>query len=254
MRLNKWIIFCLLSCAIFPLNGSDFIANREELKPLTRNQNVVIIASTGRSGSTMLTKAIKKHASNYKVLKTHLLPPDWKFKGKILFIFSNPDQASESALHMTLSYTAFAQNHFDHVETADRLWAALLGGAQNQTEHDNLLSYDALGIYKHLRVWLYTGTKPATPEEAQILAVKYENLWEEGTVQAIRLFLNIPQFELPAYRPRGKKEEQLLPKEKTFRELYNLGTVTEPRYAAYDKARLLWEQAPPYQFLKISPN
>ncbi len=252
MKLHKWLIIFLLTWSFFPLYGeADFIANRATLKRYNNDEHVVIIASTGRSGSTMLTSAIQKHASNYKVLKTHLLPPSPKFKGKILFIFSNPDKASESALHMSLRYRKFARNHFVHVETADREWAKRLGGAEHQTEEQNLLTYDALGIAEHLKVWLYTGVTPVNVNQAQILAIKYENLWEEATVEAIKAFLNIPNFELPPYRPRGEKEERLLAKEIRFRQLYNLGTEQEPRYVAYDEARVLWEQAPPFQFFRI---
>ena len=255
MRFKVLIIACLLTSISFPFNSyAIFIANRDTLKKYDRIPNVVMIASTGRSGSTMLTRQLKKYIPSKLVLKTHLLPPDRSFQGKIIFIFSNPDQAAESALYMTLHKERFGKRHFSFVETADRNWLNRIGGAHNQTEHDNLLSYDALGIYQHLKMWLYTRTRPVDSKNAQILAIKYENLWEKKTVQAIRNFLNIHYFKLPPKRPRGYEQESLFPQEITFRNIYNLGTATEPQYAAYDDAKILWEAAPPFQFLQISHN
>jgi len=252
MRLKALILIYLLIGLISPCNShAIFIANRESLKNYCGNSDYVIIASTGRSGSTMLTGQLKKSTSSINVLKTHLLPPNKKyFSGKILFIFSNPDKSAESALYMMLHHNLFGERHFTHVETANREWLHNIGGSHGQNEQNNLLSYDALGTYEHLKVWLYTGTKPAKPSQAQILAIKYENLWEENTITAIRNFLGLPHFNLPPKRPRGHKN--LSSKELKFRELYNLGTKNHPRYAAYDDARRLWEQAPPFQYLRIS--
>ena len=254
MRFKILTILSLLTWIILPYSSqATFIADRESLVPYYGKQNVVIIASTGRSGSTMLTQQVTKYDARDKVLKTHLLPPDARFKGKILFIFSNPDQAAESALYMTLHHRKFAKNHFTYMETTDWEWLKRIGGPLHQTKEDNLLSYDALGIYDHLKIWLYTQTEPADPIDAQILAIKYENLWDRKTVQAIQTFLNIPYFTLPPKRARGRTESQLFPKEIAFKKTYNLGTKTDPRYAAYADARILWEQAPPIQYLKISP-
>jgi hypothetical protein len=254
MRLKLWIAICLLiGTTLSSLSyASVFIAKRDGFKNYYGRQDIVMIASAGRSGSTMLTEQIEKYLSSHSVLKTHLLPPDRRFKGKIIFIFSNPDQAAESALYRILHGNRFGYEHFAHVETADREWLKRIGGPFNQTEQDNLLSYDALGTYVHIKEWLYQRTEPTSLEHAQILAIKYENLWDEKTVRAIRKFLHIPNFELPPKEERGHKEDELLPQEIAFRQIYNLGTPDNPRYAAYDDARVLWEQAPPFQFLKIS--
>jgi hypothetical protein len=255
MRLKVWIIVYLLMWISFPFNSyAIFLPKRENLKNYECRLDVVMIASTGRSGSTMLTEHLKKYMPSGSVLKSHLLPPDRKFRGKIIFIFSNPDQAAESALYMTLHRELFGEIHFANVETADREWLNRIGGSRNQTEQDNLLSYDALGTYEHLKIWLYTHTRPATPKNAQILAIKYENLWDKSTIHAIRKFLNINHFKLPRKKARGYKKDLLFPKEVAFRKMYNLGTSTEPRYAAYAPAKVLWEQAPPFQFLQISRN
>lgn len=251
MQIKIWITACLF--LLFSLSSSyaTFIPKRENLEPYYTRSDVVMVASTGRSGSTMLTQQLRKYFSSGKILKTHLLPPKAKFKGKILFIYSDPNHATESALYMMLHHEKFGPNHFTNMETADRKWFKRLGGSWGQTVEDNLLCYDALGIYEHLKSWLYTRTTPADPEHAQILAIKYENLWDEDTVRAIRSFLQIDHFQLPPKLPRGKDKVQLYPKEVRFRKIYNLGTEESPRYAAYDDATLLWEEAPPFQYLKI---
>lgn len=252
MRINVLIIVYLLAWITFPSNShATFIPSKASLTKYNFKTNLVMVASTGRSGSTMLTEHLKHYVPPYNVLKTHLLPPDRNFKGKIIFIFSNPDQAAESALYMTLHKKNFGKRHFTFVETADRLWLKKIGGPYKQTEQDNLLSYDALGTYQHLKIWLYTQTKPTDPKHAQILAVKYENLWDDNTIQAIRNFLHLPNFQLPPKLPRGHKTN-LYSHEKSFRKIYNLGTVDNPRYAAYEDAKILWEQAPPFQYLRIS--
>lgn len=252
MPFKRLMLLSLLIGGIFPFESdATFIAKRESLKRYENRSDVVVIASTGRSGSTMLTSQINKYAPKHRVLKTHLLPPDQSFKGKVIFIFSNPDQAAESALYMTFHYKGFEERHFKHVETADRGWLKKIGGPGCQTKQHNLLSYDALRTYEHLNVWLHTQTKPSDFKNGQILAVKYENLWDESVVQAIRDFLDIPLFKLPPQSARGHKESKLYSIEIAMKKMYNLGTATKPRYAAYDDARLLWEQAPPFQFLEI---
>lgn len=246
---------CLLLLIIAPLYGDDgFIKKRQQLKPYYGHHSVVMIASPGRSGSTLLTDAAKKYATKYKVLKTHLLPPDTRYKGKILFIFSNPDKAAQSVLHLILNSRSHGATHFSHVETADQMWFSEIGrNGNNQTETHNLLAYDALGCVKQLEEWLHGKSQPCGHQEAQILAIKYEHLWESETTQAIKDFLKLKSFKLPPQISRGRNEGDLFRKEMTFRKIYNLGTDEEPMYHAYDKARELWEQAPPFQFLKIAP-
>ena len=51
------------------------IFKSQELQPYYGKKDVVMIASTGRSGSTMLTHVIRDQAPKYHVLKTHILPP-----------------------------------------------------------------------------------------------------------------------------------------------------------------------------------
>lgn len=252
----RLLIFLSFVLGILPSNGeatsATFIVHREHLKKYYGNSHCVIIASTGRSASTMLTEQIKSQDANHEVLKTHLLPPDKCFTGKIIFIFSNPDKAAESAFHKSIHERIWGALHFRNVETADRAWLKKIENTQNQTEDHNLLAYDALGIYEQLKCWLYTQTIPTTSENAQVLAIKYEHLWDENTINEIQNFLDIPSFTLPAQRVRGCVEGREKPLEISIKERYNLGTKQNPQYAAYQEARFLWQLAPPFQYLEIT--
>ncbi len=230
----------------------DFISSRTQLIEISKLKDIVVIASPGRSGSTLLTELAKKHVQHLKVFKTHLLPPTFKFNGKFLFIHSNPDLAAESALHRLLKSRSHGAVHFAHVESADREWFKKLGNsAKNQTKEENLLAYDALGCALQLQEWLFKRTKPSTINEANVLAIKFEHLWEEETIAAIKAFLKVETFELPPKRERGCEDELLTSQEIFFKNRYNLGSNEEPRYIAYDKARDLWKASPPFQFLKL---
>lgn len=255
MRLNLLIMIFQILTVLCPFDCKAGVSTRVELEKVSHNPNVILVASTGRSGSTMLFDQINRynlsHGKKFEVIKTHLLPPDACFLGKAVFIFSNPDQATDSAFYRTFNERNFGFFHFKYVETADRVWLNKIKGTDNQTMEDNLLAYDALGINKHLEEWLFVRTTPSSLKTAQILAIKYENLWDNDTLEAIRVFLNFPDLQLPKKRPRGIHKVEY-PRYAEIKAKYNLGTDADPRYAAYDDARVLWEQAPPYQFLKIT--
>lgn len=251
---NSLLMSLLLLIAAPVYAEDDFIATRDQFTEYARDKNIILIASPGRSGSTMLTDAITKCKGKSKVLKTHLLPPDTSFQGKILFIFSNPDQAAESALYRVLHSRSNGKTHFSHVESADGLWFKALGeNGHNQTETNNLLTYDALGCAIQLEEWLHNRARICDLQDAQILAIKYEHLWDPETVQAIKAFLKLKTFELPQKKSRGYTTDDLTANELAFRKKHNLGTNEEPLYRAYDKARELWLGAPSYQFLMLLP-
>ncbi|MBA3722481.1 MAG: hypothetical protein H0W88_08780 [Parachlamydiaceae bacterium] len=230
-----------------------FITSQEELRSYYGREDIVLIASSGRSGSTMLTDSIHGCSlSKYTVLKTHILPPSKKFKGKIIYIFSNPDKAAESALHLTIIQENFGRAHFRHLESSDKKWLKKIGKTTDQTKKYNLLAYDALGCDIQLSQWLHQDTIPCKINQAQILAIKYENIWDSATQDAIKKFLALDQFKLPPYRPRGYNDEELDPRELVFKNMYNVGTPSEPKYEAYNKSRMLWKEAPPFQYLQIA--
>lgn len=247
MKFFSVILFCLQCFPVY----SNFFATVHQWDNYYNDADALTVASTGRSGSTMLTYCVATTFCGFKILKTHLLPPDTRYKGKILFIFSNPDLSAESALRFCLIDRDFARSHFTNVETSDLEWLKSIGGASKQTLEDNLLAQDALGIERHLQEWLYFSTRPATLDDAQVLAIKYENLWDEETVEAIKSFLECDTFSLPPHRERGYSESKICFKELLFRLAYNLGTPENPIYAAYDGARAVWESAPPFQYLKL---
>lgn len=251
---RKYTIFIFLSLfVLLTLSAEEgFISTHDQLQLYSGLSNTVMIASPGRSASTMLTEVMKKYATHYRVLKTHLLPPSPSYTGKILFIFSNPDKAAESALHRVLISPSHGRTHFSHVETADQNWFKKIGrNASHQTEEYNLLAYDALGYAKQLEMWLDSRVRPCPIGDAQILAIKFEHLWDAKTIKAIKKFLKLQAFELPPKIERGCNFDELLPQEIIYRSIYNEGTDDEPRYLAYDKARSLWENAPPYRALSF---
>jgi len=48
----------------------------------SNNPNAVVIASYGRSGSSLLTQTIQRALGQHCVYKTHRLPPSFSFSGK----------------------------------------------------------------------------------------------------------------------------------------------------------------------------
>lgn len=225
----------------------SFVYSRAKLASYYSRPDVIMIASAGRSGSTLMTDAMVANVSDRKILKTHLLPPDNRFHGKIIFIFSNPDKAAESVLHRCLNDKSFFIEHFEHIETSDIEW--LNNIKLMQTEEQNLLSYDALGCHQHLQKWF--SLKHADLQNAQVLAIKYENLWDNETIQTLKEFLKTENLNLPKKIERGHNSSELNPVENSYRNLYNLGSFENPRYKAYDQARILWEKAPPYQYFSL---
>lgn len=259
--MNMYFFLLILLCQKIDINARpyqtqstvlEFIETEQQLTPYYNKKNVVMIASTGRSGSNFLTLAIREQAKYYDVLKSHLLPPTKKYAGKIIFISSNPDKAAESALHITMTDPAFGARHFYNMKSADKNWLTSIGSTDKQTINHNLLAYDALGCYQQLVAWLHS-TIPAKKKKAQILAIKYENLWDSATIAAIKEFLRLDHFELPPKRERGSAKEELNPQEIIFRETYNKGTEKKPIYPAYDDAREIWKTAPAVQYLNL-PN
>lgn len=251
------IVFsCLLlqtSEVLAELGRGYFIVTPAHYDEICEDPDVIVVASTGRSGSTLLFMTLANFVKGKRMLKTHCLPPKASFRGKILFIFSNPDLAAESALYQSLRHRQFGDEHFINLETADQDWLLAINNCTlHQTLEHNLLGYDAFGCAKHLESWLHLDTLPSPLQEAQVMAIKYENLWEPATMQAIKDFLCLDALQFPLKRKRGRKFQALSEIEKLMKLKYNRGTEEIPQYTAYDDARTLWKIAPPYQFLKIT--
>ncbi len=243
-------LFGLFICAKFNVLMA-VICTHQELEGYYKDKNSVLVASPGRSGSTVLFDSLRKCCpKGYTILKTHLLVPKKSYSGKIIFIYSDPDKAAESALHMCANDAKWGKLHFEHVESSDISWLEDIGSTTCQTIDNNLLAYDALGCTKQLFYWLHAKTMPCELNQAQILAIKYENLWDETAQKAISTFLGFSAFKLAAKKTRGEWMS-LSNIEIACKEYHNKGSVNEPRYSAYASARLLWENAPPFQFLLI---
>lgn len=254
--IKKINIPLVIAFLIFPALtfAHGFIEDKKKLEPYLNRTDCILVASSGRSGSSILTATVINYATNYIVIKTHLLPPDKSFTGKILFIYSNPDKAAESILHRMLDQPPlWGFRHFRHMESSDQSWLEKIEDPTKQTEEHNLLEFDALGYYRQLNDWLLLKTHKSftTPFESKILAIKYENLWDAETINAIKEFFGIDVFILPPKRKRGYQENELFPIEIACRNLYNRGTWENPIYSAYDEARLLWSSMPPFQFLML---
>lgn len=245
-----FILFAInLNSEEFIITHVEFIKTRERLAKYSEEENVLIIASPGRSGSTLLSSITYYQVKKFRTLKTHLLPPQKNFKGKIIFIFSNPNKATESVFHQMIVKENFAEPHFFNLETSDKTWLKRVGPIKKQNYMTTLFAYDALGIYEQLKQWLYDRTMPCDCCEAQVMAIKYENLWDEEVVSAISEFLMTPKLVLPTKKHRGGWETTEL--EKQSKQFYNLGSDEDPLYEAYAKAHELWSVAPAFQFLKI---
>lgn len=243
-----WKAFLLL-CVLLTTSYTDFIETSDGFSPYLNDPRALIVASPGRSGSTLLTKSLAKAAGSRTVLKTHQFVSS-AFKGKVLFIFSQPDRATESALRKLLKDPQFSYLHFQHIFTSDKAWFGKNSEeARRQTLEHNLLAYDALGTTLHLQRWLLDWARPSSPKTAQILAIKYEHLWDIATQKAIQTFCGLDHLELPPRKERGCKERNLSSLERTLRKASNKQNKSPPEYPAYDQAREIWEKAPPFQYL-----
>lgn len=243
-----FILFCICYCESSFSIG--FLRDRQSYQDFLANPNSLVVASIGRSGSSMLQDVLLEYATPYyQVTKTHLLPPTFLINGKIIFIFGDPNASAQSVCEIMFKDSLWIKHHFSQIETSDMKWLYELDSMQQTIDH-NLLNYDALGYEQHLQKWLQTQTVRCEINEAQILAIKYENLWDVDTIQSIKSFLQIPFLELPLYKPRGtrSKMNEILTDIKTA---YNQGTEDNPHYEAYKKATMYWEQAPNFQYLKI---
>jgi hypothetical protein len=248
MKLKYLLLFfhCFSAC-----HGWECVKTRDELKFYEQRDDTIMVCSPGRSGSTLVSDTLDRSYPTKIILKSHLLPPNHVWKGKIIYIFSNPDKAAESILHVSLQENSFWNLHFDHMETSDLNWLHHLGHTWQQTVENNLLCYDALGTEKHLRQWLRRGVQPNSMRRSCIIAVKYEQLWEEEVINTIKTFCGLDEFPLPQKVERGYRVEEQSEKERLIKSTYNLGTEQNPRYAAYDRARNIWKNAPKFQFFSL---
>ena len=222
--MNRLFSVIFIALAVFiQADLARFARDHQALDKYYDREDVILIASSGRSGSTLLCSAVRACAPGC------------------------------TALHRSMGDRVFGFEHFQHVETADFSWLQEIGDSTQQTLIHNLLCYDALGYTEQLRQWLHT-KQPTGPKYAQILAIKYEHLWDKATIDAIRRFLDLKIFRLPPQQLRGCSLEEMSELEASIRLHYNLGSLENPRYAAYDEARELWKNALPFQYFRLRPK
>lgn len=169
----------------------------------------VVLASYGRSGSTMLYEAIGGAMSPGRfsrgrrfvfdlswslaedppkrgtVCKTHDYPQALRGRDdlKSVFVFGSPIEAVRSVIlqHQTRG-AEWVQEHLDHLKSTGRF--------------EDITTNDVLGIGAQLDAWTtFTG--------APVLCIRYEALWRE--IDRLRDFTNL-NVELPPKRARDPKK------------------------------------------------
>lgn len=166
----------------------------------------VIVASIGRSGSTLVTGQLRKSAktiwrnktaqfyptlataelSRGTICKTHDYPDALKAREepvKPLFIFGS---TLDSALSVHSCKTRFSPNWVD-----DHLRHLKSTGHQ-----DDLFKWDICGMGPQIKSW-------ATFDGVPTLCVRYDALWDH--IKDIRRFTGY-RFKLPAFAPRPPKQ------------------------------------------------
>lgn len=168
----------------------------------------VLVASYGRSGSTLLFDALfgamcearfgrrENFAADERwtlagkplrrgvVYKTHDYPNALRGQENVraLFVFGRASEAVLSVLHReTLGGRGWIAEHLDHLKAPG--------------PYESILEKDILGIAAQLEAW-------TTFDDAPVLCVRYEALWD--AVPRIRAFTGLP-VTLPARRARTEK-------------------------------------------------
>jgi len=192
-----------------PIREAIFLA----LKPFRGNDRpCTLVASNGRSASTMLTNAIadslllshrfpsrtlvrrfarkptRHHLAPGTVVKTHAdFAPEFDSAScKSVYIFGDP-RDSVASVHHALSTRgeAWVRRHLRNLDSGDKV--------------ADLLNRDALRQYENMKSW--------TQGDNGALKIRYESLWEN--VEEIRDYLCMPDLELPKRVARQSKYEAL---------------------------------------------
>ena len=177
-------------------------------------QTDIIVASSGRAGSTMVHDAIAKAVFGnlgkslvkkflastfgtgfsryiydpvpFRVTKTHALPPKVKIDAKIIFIHGDPWDAVFSAIA------------FDKVK-GEGWWDAHvhnLSGKRNACAFTN----DVLNYERQIRLW----SNYAKENSEILMVVAYEDLWRYE--EKIWRFLGLPNASMPDQRKSRSSE------------------------------------------------
>jgi hypothetical protein len=181
-------------------------------RALPTHYTPVVVASMGRSGSTLIHNAISEglarvrfghssrltnrlvadyawdiNATHFRpgvVYKTHALAeelPSWP-EVKVVFLFGSAVDAAVSVLNThKIKGDAWITSHFQHLRA--------------EGEIDDLIDRDVLRFADQLEGWTSLSTHP-------VIALKYDELWENEA--ALSEFLGY-QVTLPERKARSKK-------------------------------------------------
>jgi hypothetical protein len=170
------------------------------------NKPCVIIASIGRSGSTLVFNTLKKEAKKTLWRKKSGLTPtlaDAKLKtGTICKTHDFPDALVNvtkpvKAVFIFGSTLESAMSVHSCVDRFGPDWVAQHFKHLKSDGHANeLFDYDALGLAKQVKSW-------STFDSVPTLCVRYDALWRRAA--EIAEFTNY-NFELPEFKPRTEKQ------------------------------------------------
>lgn len=129
-----------------------------------------------------------------RVYKTHSLPPDHLPEHvKLVFMFGNPMDIALSTHNMINLWGATHHRNL---------------GSNLFVENDSLFYSDTLQLHKHFDAWF-------RQHSFRFLSIKYEALYEQGTLDVLNRYLGI-NLVLPPFRQRASdwrthpQREQLL--------------------------------------------
>ncbi|MBE0413461.1 hypothetical protein [Yoonia sp.] len=177
---------------------------------LFRPASCIVVASMGRSGSTLCYTTLSRPSSRWRrkkgrgfypslgeaplkpgtIIKTHDYPDslsDKSGQAKVLFVFGSTYEASLSVYACREKYgDEWISSHFDHCKSI--------------AQFDDIFDFDALGMSQQVRAW-------AVEDKVPVLCVRYDSLWQNAS--EISDFTG-HRFNLPA---RTLREEKHIPAE-----------------------------------------
>lgn len=155
----------------------------------------IVVASLGRSGSTVLYRALvrKMRQGTYRdtldmkeyesgtVYKTHDLAPSKLPKNVgVIFTYTHPHDIVRSVLNREQDKgTRWVRKHFEHLKA-------------DFSNYKRILEFDALNLEQNFESWYKSHDYP-------VMCIKYEAMWDN--IKAIRKFTGL-NVELPAFKPR----------------------------------------------------
>lgn len=133
------------------------------------------VASTGRCGSTIMTRFLEKHTPG--VFGVHAR--DFvEFRGKVIFLFGNPMNTAVST-HIEIP-VARMRLHYEHMDGDMSSWK-------------NFPREDSLGIEKLFDDWY-------RQHSFSLIAIRYETMWDH--LEEIGEYLGVDMSKFPKKKDR----------------------------------------------------